>query len=55
MFNGKVRDHCHFTGKFRRIAHNKCNLKSRVPKEVTTYFQNLSVPELRKDTKILIA
>ena len=22
----KVRDHCHYTGKFRRAAHNICNL-----------------------------
>ena len=23
----KVRDHCHYTGKFRRAAHNTCNLR----------------------------
>ena len=23
----KVRDHCHFTGKYREAAHNKCNLQ----------------------------
>ena len=22
----KVRDHCHITGKFRVVSHNKCNL-----------------------------
>ena len=26
----KVRDHCHVTGKFRRAAHNQCNLKLRI-------------------------
>ena len=24
----RVRDHCHFTGKYRGCAHNKCNLDS---------------------------
>ena len=42
IFNGKVGDHYHFTGKFRGMAHNKCNLKSRVPKEISVYFHNLS-------------
>ena len=27
----KVRDHCHYTGKYRGAAHNKCNLKYSIP------------------------
>ena len=28
----KVKDHCHYTGKFRRAAHNICNLRYKTPK-----------------------
>ena len=28
----KVRDHCHYTGKFRGAAHNICNLRYKTPK-----------------------
>ena len=28
-----VRDHCHITGKFRRSAHQECNLKLRIKPE----------------------
>ena len=38
----KVRDHCHLTGKFRGAAHNKCNLKFKVPKFYPVIFHNLS-------------
>ena len=39
--NDKVRDHCHFTGKYRGAAHNKCNLNCRKPKVLPVIFHNL--------------
>ena len=38
----KVRDHCHFTGKFRGSAHNDCNLKVKKPNFTPVFFHNLS-------------
>ena len=38
--NYKVRDHCHYTGKYRGAAHNVCNLRYKVPKEVPVVFHN---------------
>ena len=29
----KVRDHCHYTGKYRGAAHNICNLRYKSPKK----------------------
>ena len=37
----KVRDHCHFTGKYRGAAHNECNLKCRKPLFLPVIFHNL--------------
>ena len=37
-----VRDHCHFTGKYRGPAHNKCNLQFRKPKFTPVFFHNLA-------------
>ena len=38
----KVRDHRHFTGKFRGAAHGSCNLKFKKPKFTPVFFHNLS-------------
>ena len=37
----KVRDHCHFTGKYRGAAHNQCNLLCRKPLILPVIFHNL--------------
>jgi len=34
----KVRDHCHFTGKYRGAVHQKCNAFFRKPKFVPVFF-----------------
>ena len=36
----KVRYHCHYTGKFREAAHNICNLRYKIPKEIRVVFHN---------------
>ena len=38
----RVRDHCHLSGKFRRAAHEVCNLKYKVSKFFPVVFHNLS-------------
>ena len=38
--NYKVRDHCHYTGKYRGAAHNVCNLRYKVSKEIPVVFHN---------------
>ena len=42
MGNDRVRDHCHFTGKFRGAACNSCNLKLRRQDNISVFFHNLS-------------
>ena len=36
----KVRDNCHYTGKFRGAAHSIYNLRYKTPKEIPVVFQN---------------
>ena len=55
----KVRDHCHYTGKFRGAAHNICNLRYKTPKEIPAVFHNGSafdyhfkIKQLAKDLKV---
>ena len=36
----KVRDHCHYTGKYRGAAHDICNLRCKIPKKSPVVFHN---------------
>ena len=36
----KVRDHCHYKGKYRGAAHVICNLRYKTPKEIPVVFHN---------------
>ena len=38
----RVRDHCHFTGRYRGAACNRCNLKYRKPNNISVFFHNLA-------------
>ena len=38
----KVKDHCHYTGRYRGAAHNECNLNYRNPNFTPMVFHNLS-------------
>ena len=51
--NDKVRDHCHFTGKYRGTAHNKCNLRYKIPKNIPVVFHNGSTYDYHFITKEL--
>ena len=45
----KVKDHCHYTGKFRGAAHSKCNLNYKIPKDIPIIIHNASY-----DTRFII-
>ena len=50
----KVRDHCHYTGKYRGAAHNICNLRYKIPKEIPVVFQNGSTSDYHFIIKELV-
>ena len=41
----KVKDHCHYTGKYRGAAHDICNLRYKIAKEIPVVFHNGSTYE----------
>ena len=54
----KIRDHCHYTGKFRGAAHSICNLDYKVSKEIpikihngSTYDYHFLIKELTEEFK----
>ena len=54
----KVRDHCHYTGRYRGAAHSLRNLRYRIPSYIPVVFHNLSgydahlfIKELGKDLR----
>ena len=61
LFNSKdpkVRDHCHYTGRYRGPAHSLCNLRYRIASHIPVVFHNLSgydahlfIKELGKHSK----
>ena len=56
--NKKVRDHCHYTGKYRGAVHKICNLRYKISKEIpvvfhdgSTYDYHFIIKELVKEFK----
>ena len=50
----KVRDHCHYTGEYRGAAHNICNLRYKIPKEISIVFHNGSTYDYHFISKELV-
>ena len=36
----KNRDHCYYTGEYRRVAYSICNFKCNIPKRTSIAFHN---------------
>ena len=49
----KVRDHCHYTGKYAGAAHDICNLRYKIPKEIPVVSHNGSTYDYHFITKEL--
>ena len=49
----KLRDHCHYMRKFRGAAHNICDLRCQIPKEIPVVFHNGSTYDYHFITKQL--
>ena len=50
----KVRDHSHYTRKYRGVAHSKCNLNYKIVKEILSLFRNGSVYDYHLIIKYLV-
>ena len=50
----KVRDYCHYTGKYRGAAHNICNWRYKIPKEIPVVFHNGSTYDYHYIIKELV-
>ena len=42
FIDDKVKDHCHYAGKYRGAAHNTCNLRYKIPNNIPVIFHNAS-------------
>ena len=45
----KVKDHCHYTGKHIGAAHDICNLRYKISKEIPVVFHNGSTYDYQKN------
>ena len=50
----KVKDHCHYAGKYRGAAHDFFNLRYKIPKEICVVFHNGSTYDYHIRIKELV-